>query len=105
MVPASQFDNDPYIGNIKLSQLRSAEVLKYFRNMQYYGTLSPKNQQQLQFWLTANGLSYGRTLDKNKQLTAFSGMPVDDALSRRVEFRIVTTSEILIEQVIKKMSK
>ena len=29
-VPAPKYDSDPYIGNVKLSQLRSSEVLKYF---------------------------------------------------------------------------
>lgn len=104
-VPAPQFDRDPYIGNIKLSQLRSAEVLKYFRNMAYYRQLSNSTEQQLQFWLTANGLSYGRTLDIGRNLTAISGNPVDNENSRRVEFRIITTSENLVERVLEKMEE
>ncbi|KAF0128475.1 MAG: Uncharacterized protein FD155_3217 [Bacteroidetes bacterium] len=104
-LPALKFDNDPYIGNIMLSQLRSAQVLKYFRNMDYYRNLSPTEEQRLQFWITANGLSYGRTLDDNKQMTALSGKPANNDMSRRVEFRIVTTSETLVEQVIKEISK
>ena len=104
-VPAPQFDSDPYIGNIKLSQMRSAEVLKHFRRMDYFQNLSNTEEQQLQFWLTANGLSYGRTLDSNKQLTAISGNPANNEYSRRVEFRIVTTSEELVEKVIERMSK
>jgi outer membrane protein OmpA-like peptidoglycan-associated protein len=104
-VPAPQFDRDPYIGNIKLSQLRSAEVLKYFRNMKYYQELTAKDEQQLQFWLTANGLSYGRTLDSDKKLTAVSGQSINNANSRRVEFRIITTSENLVEQVLKEMAE
>jgi outer membrane protein OmpA-like peptidoglycan-associated protein len=105
MVPAPQFDNDPYIANVKLSQLRSAEVLKYFRNMQYYQNLIPKDEQRLQFWLTANGLSYGRTLDNDKKLTALSEKTVNNEYSRRVEFKIITTSEMLIEQVLKEIAK
>ena len=104
-VPAPQFDSDPYIGNIKLSQMRSAEVLKYFRRMDYFRNLSDSEEQKLQFWLTANGLSYGRTLDDNKQLTVISGSPTNNNYSRRVEFRIVTTSETLVEQVLKEISK
>jgi len=104
-VPAPQFDGDPYIGNIKLSQLRSAEVLKYFRNMTYYRDLSVLDEQKLQFWLTANGLSYGRTLDDDKQLTAISGKAANNNFSRRVEFRIITTSETLVEQVLNEISK
>jgi outer membrane protein OmpA-like peptidoglycan-associated protein len=104
-VPAPQYDADPYIGNIKLSQLRSAEVLQYFRNMDYYKTLPDTKERQLQFWLTANGLAYGRTLDKDGKLTEESGKVADNTLSRRVEFRIITTSEKLVEQVINEISK
>jgi outer membrane protein OmpA-like peptidoglycan-associated protein len=104
-VAALKYDQDSYIGNIILSQLRSAQVLKYFRNMEYYKNLSKKDEHRLQFWLTANGLSYGRTLDDNKQLTALSGKPVNNNFSRRVEFRIITTSENLVEQVLKEIGK
>lgn len=104
-VPALRYDSDPYIGNIKLSQLRAAEVLKYFRTMPYYQRLSDSTEQKLQFLLTANGLSFGRTLDSDKVLTAISGKPADNILSRRVEFRIITTSESLIERVLKEMEK
>jgi outer membrane protein OmpA-like peptidoglycan-associated protein len=101
-VPAPQFGKDPYIGNVKLSQLRSAEVLKYFRNMKYYQNLQdsfPQKEQQLQFWLTANGLSYGRTLDNDKKLSFVSKKSVNNEYSRRVEFRIITTSDTLVNYV------
>ena len=104
-VPAPKYDSDPYIGNIKLSQLRSAEVLKYFRGMTYYEQLSDSDEEQLQYWLTANGLSYGRTLDSNKELTAVTGKPINNQYSRRVEFRIITKTENLIEQVLKEIGK
>lgn len=104
-VAALKYDRDPYIGNVILSQLRSAQVLKYFRNMEYYKKLSKKNELRLQFWLTANGLSYGRTLDDDKQLTAVSGKPANNNFSRRVEFRIITTSESLVERVLKEIGK
>ncbi len=104
-VPAPEYDADPYIGNIILSQLRSTEVLKYFRNMNYYSTLSKLDEKKLQFWLTANGLSYGRTLDDNKELTILTGNPANNKFSRRVEFRIITTSEKLVDRVLKEMEK
>ena len=104
-VPAPQYDPDPYIGNVKLSQLRSAEVLKYFRKMDYYSRLSDSTEQKLQFWLTANGLSFGRTLDSEKTLTTISGKSVNNEFSRRVEFRIITTSENLIERVLKEIGE
>ena len=102
-IPAPQYDADSYIGNVKLSQLRSAEVLKFFRKMPYYEKLADSTEQRLQFWLTANGLSYGRTLDSNKELTAISGKEINNKFSRRVEFRIVTTSENLIQRVLKEI--
>jgi hypothetical protein len=73
--------------------------------MPYYEQLSDSTEQQLQFWLTANGLSYGRTLDSRKELTALSGNPIDNEFSRRVEFRIITTSENLVERVLKEIGK
>jgi outer membrane protein OmpA-like peptidoglycan-associated protein len=104
IVPAPRFDRDPYIGNILLSQQRSTEVLKYFRNMDYYSTLSKTDERNLQFWLTANGLSFGRTLDNNKELTIVTGNPANNEFSRRVEFRIITTSEKLVDRVLKEMA-
>jgi len=71
----------------------------------FLGRDSSKDEQRLQFWITANGLSFGRTLDDNKQLTALSGKQANNNYSRRVEFRIITTSETLIEQVLKEISK
>ena len=73
--------------------------------MDYYQNLNAKTEQKLQFWLTANGLSYGRTLDDNKELTVLSGKPANNNFSRRVEFRIITTSESLVDKVIKELSK
>jgi len=102
-VPALKYDNDAYIGNIILSQLRSAEVLKLIRGTEYFKNLHPNDKQLIQFWLTANGLSYGRTLDANKNLTIYSKNPIDNNLSRRVEIKIITESEIIIENVLKEL--
>lgn len=97
--------SDPYIDNIRLSQDRSRSVLKFLRSLPCYNSLSPSQEQLLQFWLTANGLSFGRTLDKEKNLTIYSKQPIDKEKSRRVEFRIVTTSEVLVEKVIKQLNE
>lgn len=97
--------SDPYIGNVLLSQERSAKVLEYFRQMEYYKNLSEKQKEQLQYWITANGLSYGRTLDDNKQESFLSHEPINANYSRRVEFRIITTSEELIENIVNDMQK
>jgi outer membrane protein OmpA-like peptidoglycan-associated protein len=102
-VPAPNFDRDPYIANILLSQKRSAEVIKYFRNTEYFKNISPEKVSLIDFLLTANGLSFGRTVDDNGELTIISGLPVNNEKSRRVEFRIITTSDKLIEKVLKEI--
>jgi outer membrane protein OmpA-like peptidoglycan-associated protein len=97
--------NDPYIDNVQLSQDRSRNVLAFLRGLPSYQNLPAEKEQLLQFWLTANGLSYGRTLDINKELTYISKNEIDREKSRRVEFRIVTTSEILVQKVIEQLNQ
>lgn len=101
--PIYKSDADPYMDNIKLSQDRSRNVLAFLRQLPSYKSLSVENESLLMFWLTANGLSYGRTLDTEKKLTHYSGKKVDIDKSRRVEFRIVTTSDMLLEEMIKQV--
>lgn len=94
--------NDDYIDNISLSQDRARAVLAYIRSLDFYKNLNKEQDEFLQFLLTANGLSYGRTLDKNKKLTYDTKKPIDRINSRRVEFKIVTSSEAIIDEVAKK---
>ena len=70
--------------------------------MDYYKGLDSNEKKLLQFWLTANGFSYGRTLDDQKRLTFIYDSRVDDELSKRVEFRVVTASESLFAKSSKK---
>lgn len=104
-VPAPQYDKDPYIANTLLSQERSAEVIKHFRDMEYFKNLSTKEITLIEYLLTANGLSYGRTVDDNGNLTINSNQPINNQKSRRVEFRIITTSDKLIDKVLKELEK
>lgn len=104
-VPAPQYDKDPYIANTLLSQERSAEVIKHFREMDYFKNLSSKEIILIEYLLTANGLSYGRTVDDNGRLTINSNQPINNQKSRRVEFRIITTSDKLIDKVLKELEK
>lgn len=94
---------DDYIDNIQLSQARARNVLAYIRSLDYYENLTAEQDELLMFLLTANGLSYGRTLDNNKQLTFNSKQSIDRQNSRRVEFKIVTSSENIIDKVVKDM--
>lgn len=93
-----------YIYNIELSQNRTRNVLSFFLNTDSYQNLDRTEKERLKFWLTANGLSYGRTLDKNGNLTAYSHNIPDNTKCRRVEFKIVTTSDELVREALKQMS-
>lgn len=104
-IPAPQYDKDPYIANTLLSQERSAEVIKHFREMEYFKNLSTNEIILIEYLLTANGLSYGRTVDDNGNLTINSNQPINNQKSRRVEFRIITTSDKLIDKVLKELEK
>lgn len=97
--------NDPYIDNMKLSQDRARNVLAFLRTQSSFINLRKKEKSQLQYWLTANGLSYGRAVDKNYKISFDSKEPIDEDKSRRVEFRIVTTSEAIINQALKNIDK
>jgi len=96
---------DPYIDNMELSQNRARNVLAYLRTQDCFTKLGNDKQEMLQYWLTANGLSFGRTVDKSDSLSIFSRNPIDNDKSRRVEFRIVTTSDEIIQEAIKKMKE
>jgi outer membrane protein OmpA-like peptidoglycan-associated protein len=97
--------NGDYIYNLELSQIRTRNVLKYMFNTSYYRELKIPEQEKLKFWLTANGLSFGRPLDNNGYLTTITHNPPDNIKCRRVEFKIVTTSEELVREALKQMGK
>lgn len=96
---------DPYIDNMELSQNRARNVLSYLRTQDCFTTLGNDKKARLQYWLTANGLSFGRTVDASDSLSFYSGNQIDNDKSRRVEFRIVTTSDEIIKEAIKKMKE
>lgn len=101
-VPMPSLDADPYIANVILSQRRALSVLRYFRNMDYFINLPKEQQSTLEYWFTANGLSYGKALDCNNELSYISKEQIDKDKSRRVEFRIITDSEKLLERFVEK---
>lgn len=93
--------DDDYIDNVALSQDRARAVLAFTRSLPYYKSLPYEREELLRFLLTANGLSYGRTLDKEKKFTYETKQSVDKLNSRRVEFKIVTSSERVVNEVVK----
>ncbi len=101
-VPYPSLDPDAYIANVILSQQRSLSVLRYFRNMPEFEKYNDKEKQLLEFWFTSNGLSYGKSLDGDGEYTIISKKPIDYQMSRRVEFRIVTSGDEVLENFVKK---
>lgn len=96
---------DPYIDNMKLSQDRARNVMVFLRNQKFFIDLKPEENARLQYWLTSNGLSYGRTVDNDYNLSFKSKKATDNDKSRRVEFRIVTTSEAIINEALKNIDE
>jgi outer membrane protein OmpA-like peptidoglycan-associated protein len=94
-----------YIHNLELSQDRTRNVIAYLRTLEFYQNQKPDEKERLQYWLTANGLSYGRTLDKNGNLTHKNKLTPDNEKCRRVEFKIVTKTDELINEQIEQLNK
>lgn len=96
---------DAYMENLRLSQKRAARVVEYFRAMPEYQNFSHKDKQQIDYWLTANGMSYGKALDNDGRFVQVSRKPINPDLSRRVEIRIVTSGDEILENFVKKNKK
>ena len=100
---------DPFISNVELSQDRARHVLEYLWSTDRIQKSSNDIIEILEYWFTANGLSYGRMVNFEGKLihrlekTEAKLIPNDDA-SRRVEFRIVTNAANLIDEYNKKNS-
>ena len=88
-----------YYNNMKLSQDRARNVLQYVLEMRH--PQITRNKEWIKKYLTANGLSSSKLIfDSNRNQNKEE--------SRRVEFRVVTKSEKLIdeiEQLMKRFNK
>lgn len=100
-----KYGKDPYLSNVLLSQERAYNVLTYIRNMPSFQKYSDEEKKLLDYWFTANGLSYGKALDEHGNYAAKSGKTIDNELSRRVEFRIVTTGEDVLEDFVNRKDR
>ncbi len=88
-----------YMSTISLSQNRANSVLEYILESIHFNNLAQADTDKLLFWFSANGLGNGRTLDSSGEFTFASNGSISQS-SRRVEFKIVTTSDELIEEII-----
>jgi outer membrane protein OmpA-like peptidoglycan-associated protein len=98
--PAPGYDTDPYLANVILSQKRALSVLRFIRDLPEYKRYSEEEQRLLEYWFTANGLSYGRALDVDGKFALISGNPISKEHSRRVEIRIVTSGDEVLENFV-----
>ena len=69
--------------------------------MSVFNTYTNRQKQLLEYWFTANGLSYGKALDSDGNYIIASGKLINRDYSRRVEFRIVTSGDEILENFVK----
>lgn len=101
-VPYPELDPDPYMANLILSQRRALNVMRFLRTLPEYKKYSEEDRKLLEYWFTANGLSYGHALNEYGEyaLISDSSQVIDRSHSRRVEFRIITSGEEILEKFI-----
>lgn len=92
---------DSYIYNLNLSSRRAASVLAYLRNHKTYKKSSVTDKSRMDFLFTSIGFSFSRAINEENDYVYLSdNKNVDNELSRRVEFRIVTSNEKLIDRIV-----
>lgn len=92
-----------YLEGLNWSQRRAKSVLAFVIKSAAFQDMSNEQKNHIEFWLTANGYGYARTVDQNLSYTRLSKEPVCAECSRRVEFRIITSSEDVINDIIKEL--
>ena len=70
--------------------------------MDCYKNYTEEEKKLLEYWFTANGLSYGKALDSAGNYVKQSGKKIDRQRSRRVEFRIITSGDEALENFVRK---
>ena len=89
-----------YIYNLNLSSLRASSVLNYLRENDVYVEANTEQQKRMNFLFTSIGFSFSRALNDDKEYVYLSSnKQVNNEISRRVEFRIVTSNQTLIESI------
>ena len=87
-----------YRQTIELSQQRANNVLYYLVNHPSFFRLNQESQRHLQYILTTSGYGWSRALDADGKYSKVTRKQYD-VQSRRVEFRIVTNSDRVIEEL------
>ena len=91
-----------YLNNLELSQNRAKSVLQFLREQPIYQTADTSEKARMDFLFTSIGFSYARTLNEEGHYVYLdSNQVTNNQMSRRVEFRIVTSNKKLAEKLLK----
>ena len=96
--PIDEFSSKYYQHMVVLSQKRSNKVLEHMMSLSSYTNLTDLDKKRLRFFLTSNGLAFGRSLDGDNNYKFYSNKNIDKKKSMRVEFKIVTNSQDVINK-------
>jgi len=103
--PENEFNSKYYQHMVVLSQKRSNKVLEYMMSLSSYINLTDTDKNRLRFFLTSNGLAFGRSLDIDNNYKFYSNKKINKEKSMRVEFKIVTNSEDVINKWFENLKK
>lgn len=100
--PYGEGSEHDYVSGVKLSQERTQNVLLYcLENTNYSNETDPKLKEQEKDWIrkhiVSNGYSLSKPLGTDGKLVEGNGQ-IDKAATRRVEFRIKTNSDKIVQQ-------
>lgn len=95
--------NTTYDSEFNISQLRSRVVYQHMRATPFFKKLSPSQRSDLQFKTVTVSMGPNRMIDTKGQFVHESRQKVCDECSRRVEFRLVTKTEKLLDSITKKL--
>lgn len=104
-VPIPSKDRNSYIGNTMLSQQRALNTLKYIYKNHIDGRYIDYELKLLQYWFTATGHSFGKALDSDGSYATISNNAINADASRRVEFRIITSGDEILENFVNQTIK
>ncbi|MEZ4939179.1 MAG: hypothetical protein R2799_16460 [Crocinitomicaceae bacterium] len=96
-----EFDKNYYQKMLILSQKRSNKVLETMMNSSFFNKLNDDYKAYLRYITTSNGLAFGKALDKDGNFKFLTGESININNSMRVEFRIVTNNQKVIDDWIK----
>lgn len=89
-----------YLNNLELSQNRAKNVLKFLREQPLYLDADEDVKDRMDFLFTSIGFSNSRTINEEGNFVYLDSNKVTNQdMSRRVEFRIVTSSDKLINKI------